>query len=134
MIKFSLNKNIRVQFKVLPIWFLRVKHCRWSYVNVRTADFFIIRLMCMELKVNYRPPRKAISIDEFKAEIMKQRSKAIFKFNGGNGALLCSKCSVIIKTGRDFTEAERSAAKGDAYLSAQYCEKCKALIEDEKKR
>ena len=32
--------------------------------------------------------------------------KAIVKFNGGNLALLCSGCSVIIKTGVDFTPEE----------------------------
>jgi hypothetical protein len=51
--------------------------------------------------------------------------KAIFKFNNGNGALLCSKCRVIIKTGRDFTEEEIKAIKGKIDMSAQYCDKCK---------
>jgi hypothetical protein len=32
--------------------------------------------------------------------------KAIVKFNGGNLALLCSGCSVIIKTGVEFTQEE----------------------------
>ena len=35
--------------------------------------------------------------------------KAVIKFNGGNLALLCSKCSVIIKTGKDFTKEEMDA-------------------------
>ena len=51
--------------------------------------------------------------------------KALFKFNGGLGALLCSKCSVIIKTGREFTEEESRAIRGELTLPAQYCNKCK---------
>ena len=50
---------------------------------------------------------------------------AIFKFNSGMGALLCSKCSVIIKTGCDFTEEEKEAAYGDGYMEEQFCDKCK---------
>jgi hypothetical protein len=50
--------------------------------------------------------------------------KAIFKFNDGNLALLCSGCSVIIKTGTDFTSLEHSACKGEAKLPAQYCVNC----------
>jgi len=46
---------------------------------------------------------------------------AIFKFNGGNGALLCSNCSVIIKTGKDFSEKEKEAAYGEGSLEPQYC-------------
>lgn len=53
------------------------------------------------------------------------KSKAIFKLNSGNGALLCSKCRVIIKTGKYFTDLEWDAAKGIKKLPAQYCEKCK---------
>jgi hypothetical protein len=51
--------------------------------------------------------------------------KAIFKFNNGNGALLCSKCRVIIKTGRDFTEEEIKAIKEKVDMPPQYCDKCK---------
>lgn len=52
--------------------------------------------------------------------------KAIFKLNGGLGALLCSSCSVIIKTGKDFTEEELNAIKGKGPMPpAQYCSKCK---------
>jgi hypothetical protein len=50
--------------------------------------------------------------------------KAIVKFNGGNLALLCSGCSVIIKTGVDFTLEEREFALNDKHLPPQYCEKC----------
>ena len=59
---------------------------------------------------------------------MRQDEKAIFKFNNGNGALLCSKCRVIIKTGKDFTEEEIKAIKSsleESKLPAQYCDKCK---------
>jgi hypothetical protein len=52
--------------------------------------------------------------------------KAIVKFNGGNLALLCSGCSVIIKTGKDFTEKELDyVLRGKNTLPPQYCEKCK---------
>lgn len=54
------------------------------------------------------------------------KETAIFKFNGGLGALLCSKCRVIIKTGKDFTEQEKQAIKGKIYYPPQYCEKCKS--------
>ena len=50
--------------------------------------------------------------------------KAIFKLNGGAGALLCSNCSVIIKTGKDFTEEEHAAMKGEIELDEQYCDEC----------
>ena len=52
--------------------------------------------------------------------------KARIKFNGGNLALLCSGCSVIIKTGIDFTPEELEfAMKKDKYLDPLYCDKCK---------
>jgi hypothetical protein len=53
--------------------------------------------------------------------------KAIIKFNGGNLALLCSGCSVIIKTGKDFTKEELDYVleKAKNILPPQYCEKCK---------
>ena len=50
--------------------------------------------------------------------------KAIFKFNNGNGALLCSKCSVIIKTGREFNSDEVEAMRGKKDLPAQFCSTC----------
>ena len=51
--------------------------------------------------------------------------RAILKFNSGMLAILCSECSRIIKTGREFNEAELKFAKGEANLLPQYCEKCK---------
>ena len=53
--------------------------------------------------------------------------KAVIKFNGGNLALLCSRCSVIIKTGKDFTQEELdyTLEKGKNILPPQYCDKCK---------
>jgi len=53
--------------------------------------------------------------------------KAIVKFNNGNLALLCSKCKVIIKTGKDFTKEELDATLGGNknILPPQYCETCK---------
>lgn len=52
---------------------------------------------------------------------------AIFKYNGGLGALLCSKCRVIIKTGKDFTPDEINAIKGKGEIKAQYCNNCKTF-------
>jgi hypothetical protein len=55
-----------------------------------------------------------------------EKERAIVKFNGGLGALLCSKCRVIIKIGKDFNEEELKYIKGEInYLDPQYCEQCK---------
>lgn len=35
------------------------------------------------------------------------------KFNGGYGALLCTKCGAIIKIGRDFDEIEKTYINAD---------------------
>ena len=51
--------------------------------------------------------------------------KAIFKFNSGNGALLCSSCHVIIKVGSQFTEDEWKAMRGEIELDHQFCDECK---------
>lgn len=56
--------------------------------------------------------------------------KAIFKFNGGRGALLCSNCSVIVKTGKDFTEQEWAALRGEGDVESVYCENCKDHVID----
>ena len=56
---------------------------------------------------------------------MRLMGKAIFKFNSGLGALLCSKCRAIIKIGQEFTPDELKAMKGEKELSSQYCKKCK---------
>jgi hypothetical protein len=56
-----------------------------------------------------------------------EKDKAIIKFNGGNLAMLCSKCKVIIKTGKDFTpeELEFTLGKSKKVLPRQFCEQCK---------
>jgi hypothetical protein len=51
--------------------------------------------------------------------------KADFKYNGGAGALLCAKCRVIIKTGKNYTDEEKLASKGKIKMPPQYCDKCK---------
>lgn len=56
--------------------------------------------------------------------------KAIIKFNGGNLALLCSKCRTIIKTGKDFTKEELDFVFEKGTLLPQYCEKCKLKQND----
>jgi hypothetical protein len=52
-------------------------------------------------------------------------NKADFKYNGGAGALLCSKCKIIIKTSKDYTIEEKEASKGKIQLPPQFCDKCK---------
>lgn len=56
----------------------------------------------------------------------------VMKFNGGAGAILCSKCSVIIKTGKNFTDEECKAMRGELKLEAQFCNSCKAKLREEK--
>jgi hypothetical protein len=56
----------------------------------------------------------------------------VMKYNGGAGAILCSKCSVIIKTGKDFTQEEIKAFRGEVKLGSQFCNLCKAKFRDEK--
>lgn len=51
-------------------------------------------------------------------------SQAIFKFNSGIRALLCSKCSTIIKDGYEFNSEEILASKGKIHMNARYCEIC----------
>lgn len=54
------------------------------------------------------------------------KNKAIFKFNNGRLALLCSNCKTIIKIGKDFSKEElKACSKSDYYLSPQYCNECK---------
>lgn len=49
--------------------------------------------------------------------------KAIFKYNNGIGALLCSGCNVIITTGNNMSEEEfKKAFNGE--MDAQYCKDC----------
>ena len=53
------------------------------------------------------------------------KNKIIYKFNSGNLAILCSRCSRIIKTGIDFTEEElRDVQRKHRRLPAQYCDDC----------
>ena len=51
--------------------------------------------------------------------------QAIFKYNNGNGALLCSGCSKIIKIGSEFTKKEWQAARGEIKILPRYCDECK---------
>lgn len=55
--------------------------------------------------------------------------KALFKYNSGHGALLCSDCRKILKTGWEFNEEELAAIKGHAHLPPQYCLRCKLINE-----
>ena len=58
---------------------------------------------------------------------------AIFKYNSGNGAILCSKCSRIIRSGNSLTEDDWKHGRGEIILKAQYCNKCKDRIKNPNK-
>ena len=57
----------------------------------------------------------------------KSPGKAILRFNNGGGAILCSKCNIIVKEGFDnFTSLETEAFTGMIYgLREYFCEECK---------
>ena len=56
-------------------------------------------------------------------------NKLIVKHNSSLGAILCSGCKKIIKTGKDFTPEEVTFFKGEIkYLPPQYCEECTKII------
>lgn len=57
------------------------------------------------------------------------KNKLIIKFNSGKLAILCSKCSTIIKTGIDFSleEKEYCRPNNKIYLPPQYCKQCKPI-------
>jgi len=51
--------------------------------------------------------------------------KAIVKFNGGRGAILCSKCRKIIKEGHESTPEEIQYIRGEIdHLPVQFCDQC----------
>ena len=52
------------------------------------------------------------------------KKRAVFRGNNGNSVLLCSKCSVIIKYYKYFTDQEKLACKGEIKLKPQYCDEC----------
>lgn len=56
------------------------------------------------------------------------KHKARFKFNGGNPVLLCSRCSIIIKYWKFFTDEEKLASKGEIKIPAQYCDECEEIL------
>jgi hypothetical protein len=55
-----------------------------------------------------------------------EKERAIVKYNGGLGCILCSKCRKILKIGREFTPLELQYIRGELEydLPPQYCEKC----------
>ena len=50
------------------------------------------------------------------------------KYNSGQGAILCSDCSKILKVGWQYTEEESKYSRGELEynLPPQYCEHCKS--------
>ncbi len=63
-----------------------------------------------------------------KNKIKRASKNSIFKYNSGQGAILCNLCSCIIKTGKDFTEEEKKASRGETKLGQSFCEDCKLDI------
>ena len=61
---------------------------------------------------------------------MKKKSR--FVWNSGNLAILCPKCSKIIKVGYEFTEEEKKACQGKSGFRnpPQYCEQCKLKMNE----
>lgn len=55
---------------------------------------------------------------------VRNEGKAIIKFNGGLGAILCHTCSKIIKTFAYLTEDEHKLMK-EGKLPPQYCDEHK---------
>lgn len=51
-------------------------------------------------------------------------SNAIFKYNSGHSALLCSGCAVILKTGKEFNDIEIQAIRGQRHMDAVFCLPC----------
>lgn len=54
-----------------------------------------------------------------------EQESAVLKFNSGMLAILCSGCSKILKTGKDFTQEELDFVDSKSVLPPQYCETCK---------
>jgi hypothetical protein len=60
-----------------------------------------------------------------------EKERAIVKFNGGLGALLCSSCRKILRTAKDFSKEELMYIRGELqYLPPQFCSEC--VIKDTK--
>lgn len=53
-----------------------------------------------------------------------------FKFNGGYGAILCSKCGIILKSGSQIPEYVWEAVKNGTVkdLPGMYCEDRKSVV------
>ena len=59
--------------------------------------------------------------------------KLIMKYNSSLGAILCSLCRKILKTGKVYTEEEAAYSRGEIKdLPEQYCDTCKLLVTDSK--
>lgn len=57
--------------------------------------------------------------------LLKHKDRLIIKYNSGNGAILCSGCAKILKTGSEYTDEERNYALGKIlHLPPQHCNEC----------
>lgn len=55
-------------------------------------------------------------------------AKCVIKYNSSLGAILCSSCRKIIKTGKDYTEEEIAYSRGEIkHLPPQFCDNCKSI-------
>jgi len=54
------------------------------------------------------------------------KGKAKFKVIDSQPVLLCSKCSIILKYARFFTDEEFAAAQGKIKIAPQFCDECEA--------
>ena len=54
----------------------------------------------------------------------KKQIQAVYKFNGGLGALLCSGCYVILRSGASLTKADRLGMNGEITNPPAFCKEC----------
>ena len=63
----------------------------------------------------------ATKVNKYIKRIEKLAVKPIIKFNNGNGAILCNKCSVIIKENLTREEFEGKT-------NLLFCDKCEKIV------
>lgn len=56
-------------------------------------------------------------------------NKAIVKYNGGMGAVLCNTCGCIVRAGAELTEEDKACLRGELALYEQYCLDCQSEID-----
>jgi hypothetical protein len=56
--------------------------------------------------------------------------KVLFNFNNGNMNILCSNCSNVVKTAKDFTESDWKILESGDNLNPYYCNDCQKDVVD----